>query len=178
MKIIFLDIDGVLNSVQSANYWNRRVKEGSSAVGGLKKLCPIACSNLQYILEKDEDIKIVLSSTWRISDNWKENFKNAEMPHAILSRIIDRTPRKLSMERGHEIKLWLEYAKEEGLGVEDFIIIDDDHYDMGEFRGTSRFINTSATTGIVWDEVERIIKYFKIDEQKIDAYKIKREDYL
>lgn len=159
MKVIFLDIDGVLNSQQSCIYWNRRYKEGTHSVAnGCMTLCPIACSNLQYVLEKLPDIKMILSSTWRLSDTWKEDLLNASIPQSILSKIIDVTSKKFSSSRGEEIRMYLNEHSE----VEDFVIIDDVHWDMGEFRDDTRFVNTCESHGLTWFEAVRILKYFGV----------------
>ena len=60
MKVIFLDFDGVLNSEASFRYEMRRKN-----IRVAKTLSAIACSNLQYILEQDSSVKIIISSTWR-----------------------------------------------------------------------------------------------------------------
>ncbi len=48
MKVIFLDFDGVLNSEASFRMEIRRKNNRVSDT-----LNPVACSNLQYILEQD-----------------------------------------------------------------------------------------------------------------------------
>lgn len=157
VRIVFLDIDGVLNSEQSARYWKRLYKKGKSKVAnGYMKLCPICQSNLLSVLEAHPDIKIVLSSTWRLFDTYKKDLKNAGMDKEVLSRIIDRTPNKLTSTRGQEIRMWLDEHPE----VEDFIIIDDDHWGIGEFLEDKRFVNTKIAVGFSYYDADRVIKYF------------------
>ena len=160
MRIIFLDIDGVLNSSQSAAYWYRLYKRGLNPIpGAFMRVCPIAYSNLLTILEKCPDVRIVLSSTWRIHEDYKEKLRDADVDPDVLGKIIDRTPIHLSSGRGNEINQWLENHPE----VDDFIIIDDDSFDMQPYKEDKRFINTSTALGLTYFEVERIIKYFNGD---------------
>jgi histidinol phosphatase-like enzyme len=60
MKVIFLDFDGVLNSIQDSIFYSRT--KGDYGF----KFSPLACSNIQWLLEQDPSIKIVISSTWRV----------------------------------------------------------------------------------------------------------------
>jgi len=101
MKIIFLDIDGVLNNYSTPGEclcWE------SSLVKILKRVI------------RETGAEIVLSSTWRkierhcdiITDDMQINY-------------IGRTP-SLYKKRGIEIQAWLD----DNPGVEKFIILDDD----------------------------------------------------
>ncbi len=117
MKIIFLDIDGVLNSVKSMkDLYNDQGIRGFNDVPAPKHV-----KNLNRITE-ETGAKIVVSSTWR-------------KLHSIISlmyifhlcgikgEIIGCTP-VLHKERGHEIQAWLDET--EYKDIEKFIIIDDD----------------------------------------------------
>lgn len=65
MRVIFCDFDGVLNSVASFIYNNRQNLLGLTDVPTHESFDPIACSNLQFILEELPDVQVVVSSTWR-----------------------------------------------------------------------------------------------------------------
>lgn len=124
MRIIFLDIDGVLNS------WSTGYKITT------KKL-----QLLNSILE-DTGAKIVISSSWRIgSKDVKEfldknfskrtfrldNFKDATNRECIENifyndKIIDLTD-TFGPSRGDEIKRWLDNHSDD---VESYVILDDD----------------------------------------------------
>lgn len=160
MRVIFLDIDGVLNSSQSAAYWYRRYKNGTaSRMNAFMTVCPIAYSNLQTILEKLPDLQIVLSSTWRLQPDYLDKLRDAGIEPDILSKIIDRTPQL--QERGEEIRMWLNDHP-----VDDFVIIDDDVFDLCEFREDARFIQTSTSLGLTLYQVERVVNYFKRNDPK------------
>src|SRR5574343_537794 len=60
MKIIFLDIDGVLNSCGSV------IALGMSRVGEMKdtRLSPVSVGLIRWLLEQDESIHLYIHSTW------------------------------------------------------------------------------------------------------------------
>ena len=139
MNIIFLDIDGVLNT-------ERYLTEQVEGNGGIVKhemqfnFDPLAMANLKQIVDAS-NAKIVLSSTWRTSFNLpfysrgplrpyrKAIMKNLDL-FGISRRIIGITPVIDSVSRGKEIAAWLE-DNGMALGVNHVVIIDDDN-DMAE----------------------------------------------
>ena len=113
MRIIFLDIDGVLNTWghDNATY----LKYQSHCDSQLLK-------NLETILDEFEDARIVISSSW----GWEavELFKENDFAHT--SRVIDITPREKRW-RGEQIKQWLD----EHLNVVDnYVVIEDEIMDV------------------------------------------------
>lgn len=115
MKVIFLDLDGVVNSLRSAiafgNYPHELPKDrrlfDPVALGLVRRIC------------KETGAVIVISSTWRRSHH-KDVLKKS-----LNLDIIGCTPAFNSPDtrRGHEIKEWLDYR---GPQVEKYCIIDDD----------------------------------------------------
>jgi len=119
-KIIFLDIDGVLNvrTVERDEFGQTFNKE--------------FVENLKYIIEQT-NAKIVISSTWRY--NGMTSLKKMWEKRDLSGELLDVTPNdvfavkyfKLEffdlVKRGHEIQLWLDKHKDE---VENYVIIDDD----------------------------------------------------
>lgn len=117
MNVIMLDIDGVLNSVNSTVAFNALgfSREHPSrldlcAIGLLKRLCD------------KTDAKIVISSTWRIGrtvEDMIEIFKG----YGWDAPIIDMTGRGgVGSCRGDEIKEWLDSQT----NVHNYVILDDD----------------------------------------------------
>lgn len=154
MKVIFLDFDGVLNSEASFRMEVRRKNNNVS-----NTLNPVACSNLQYILEHDSSVKIVISSTWRKVHTMVElqNILNAYGVEA--ARIIGKTPSVLSGARGHEINLWLE----ENPNVTKFVVIDDDSDVLGVNLqdGKGHIFMTTADDGLLFKQAKQIVKVFR-----------------
>lgn len=109
-KIIFLDIDGVLNS------WDRPAIQD-----GLMSIDPWHAANLEKVIA-ETDCWFVLSSTWRKCVEYKERLLHHGCPQNIVDRIIDKTPATMDGYRGREINWWLEHNDFKG----HFLILDDD----------------------------------------------------
>lgn len=158
MKIIFLDIDGVLNGY---NFWNilgwkiislthskklktwyrNTIKPFGVHENKVKRLAKIV---------KNTDAKIVMSSSWRIGW-WKTPYekmgddqkKLTDLFNKYNIKVIDITPYFLSGNRGKEIVTWLAEHEEE---VEKFIILDDENTHLRVFDNDERFIQTSSVS--------------------------------
>lgn len=133
MKILFLDFDGVLNSEQSKVFWrNQKDQETwecdmSKWSGGMleyiaKEYCPIAMSNLEELMRRTPDLKIVVSSSWRTSRTVQE-LKELFHSKFISDAIIDKTESFHNI-RGEEIQKWLNEHPE--VTNKDYVIVDDD----------------------------------------------------
>jgi len=167
-KVIFLDMDGVMNSRQSS-YWyrkmmgheedewvNYRAEDTGEFNNYEKQLCPLACGNLRNLLEYHPDARIVISSTWRRGrevDWFNRLFKHFKIFKK--SKVIGKTP-SLNTERGFEIKHWLDNTVYD---VSEFVILDDDG-DMGPYCGTKNFVQTSSYVGFDYFKMEEVDKLF------------------
>lgn len=121
MKIIFLDVDGVLNN--QIMYENRDDIIGTRG-GKVSQKC-IARLNM---LTEATNAKIVLSSTWRADEGVEEYLTEA----GIKGEIIGKTPilRDRFSLRGNEIHAWI-VENEQLIGkpyheYHSFVILDDD----------------------------------------------------
>lgn len=139
MKVLFLDIDGVLNS----SAWMITLKKGKEAnrvYGGdgdqwwIDMLEPRAVLLLNEVLECT-GAKVVLSSTWRLRHT-PEAMQRLLKTRGFTGEVIGRTPR-MAGQRGYEIRQWLKEHPE----VETYAIVDDDS-DMEPIKD-HRFIQTS-----------------------------------
>ena len=135
MKIIFLDIDGVLNSrkfIQSNN------------ITGLVGLDPQAISLLNKLIS-ETDSEIVISSSWRIVNplpRIQHKFEDAGFRYA--ERIIGTT---CSIgNRTDEIDLWLRQVSPH---VSSFVILDDDTVEY------KNFVKTSFDVGLTEQDVAK-----------------------
>lgn len=167
MKVLFLDFDGVLNSQQSAHFWHNKRDQSkwenemySSWQGTLfeylaHEFCPIALSNMEELMRRIPDLKIVVSSTWRMG-NSVEDLKKILAPVKLVSdAIIDKTPVFRDGPRGNEIQDWLNRHPE----VTEFVIVDDDS-DMLDSQ-QERFVHTSSLHGFQFGDMlqaQRILK--------------------
>ena len=130
MKVIFLDIDGVLNHSQSRTH---------KQVYGIDPDC---VGILDSLLDTSGAV-VVISSSWRL---WKTPLQIAQLIQTRFpERFIDSTPvHKGASLRGHEIDAWL---REHMLTLEisHFLILDDDS-DM-LLNQMNNFIQTSDDLG-------------------------------
>jgi len=102
MKLLFLDIDGVLNCKTTTERWN-------GLTGIDRRLVSMFLGWLS-----GKDVGIVLSSTWRLYDDTKEHLAAAGL--SWIGQTAD-----LRAIRGHEIAQFLN----ETPGVEAYAILDD-----------------------------------------------------
>lgn len=133
MNIIFLDIDGVLNSEESiVRFYEEAMSKGQPNYNCDEIFPKEYMNNLKELVE-ETDSKIVISSTWRMfypdNDKWFKLMSNLK-EYNLDTKVIDRTP-YTSKKRGDEIRMWLSEHPE----VSNFVIIDDDS-DMCEFTET------------------------------------------
>lgn len=153
MKVLFLDIDGVLNCRYT------RLGEGSDTLktaGGLVSKSRIELLNT--ITDKTGAV-LVLSSTWRHDDGIKLTLKNA----GITGDIIGTTP-NLSGRftlRGNEIHAWIvENEKLIGKPYYDFhtyAILDDDS-DMLYWQ-KDNFFQTDNSVGLTEVVAYKVIRF-------------------
>ena len=133
--IIFLDIDGVLNSKIYYKYLYNP-ENGSS------RLDPYCVVLVRRLIE-EFSLKVVITSTWR---NGSESRLNKELKNHGLFDLLHEdayTPIVRPANRGKEIDLWLQNHPE----VKDYIILDDNENLLEHQQ--SRFVKTSTHFGLV-----------------------------
>jgi len=114
VKVIFLDVDGVLNYSEC---WSRPESKGKGTLIWDKD----CIAQLNRIV-KETGAKIVLSSTWRL---YQDHYNAVLYQMNIEGEIIDKTTDLRNFDnaqRGDEIDAWLSHHPE----VEKFVILDDD----------------------------------------------------
>ena len=134
MKIIFLDIDGVITSART----------------GWMNLDIYATSFLKWVCEQT-DTKIVISSTWRCNRDRKffADIFGEELIHKDWKTPWDLGDFNVDC-RGDEIQLWLNEHSE----ITDYLIIDDDS-DMLDYQ-ISNLIKIESYNGLMFDEMMEI----------------------
>lgn len=143
MKVLFLDIDGVLN--------HQNTKD---RVCGFVGLDPELIAIFNKIVDAVPDLKIVVSSTWRKSvmpgvyHNFDE-LKALLAKRGLKGEIIGRTPdfAHIGGHRGSEIGNWLVGHPE----VTHYAILDDDS-DAGEGHEDHYVRTCWHTYGFPWQE--------------------------
>ena len=143
-KLIFLDVDGVLNSW---TYWKNLSPDAQYE---LRHIDGNAIKKLKRIVDKT-GAEIVVSSTWR---------KLNEDMHVLATRlsvyglnIMSKTPVLYNKERGHEITAWFESHPEYKDAT--YVILDDDA-DMNVHM--DRLVKTDYVYGLTNSKAERAIK--------------------
>lgn len=134
MKIIFLDVDGVLNSVQDRFSWT---------IESDKHLILLAC------IVRRTNAKIVVSSSWRncsLLDTLKKRLNDFSMS------VFDVTGYNKNGIRGLEIKEWLDNHND----IESFVILDDEVFDIKE-HFPNNFVQTSMKVGLQKEGAEKCI---------------------
>jgi hypothetical protein len=148
MKVLALDIDGVLNS---RRFYENRVLRGEES-DPVNEFDPIACGLLVQLIGEVPGLKILLSSTWRktIHLDELETLVSRSLGETVHLPLIGKTgvfqSPKMSLYsicgRGLEIQSWLDKNQ----GVEGLCIIDDDS-DMGALK--PYLVKTSFEYGLM-----------------------------
>ena len=139
MKVIFLDIDGVLNT--------------SASLAENVHLLPEKALLIRRIIEAT-GAKIVISSVWRIfmdddANDCRVRFalKQAGIPDSAI--IGATTPG--GWGRAEQLRRWIV-----GEPVECFVIIDDEIHDFSKVQ-KSRLIKTKTEIGLTWEGAAQAI---------------------
>lgn len=149
MKLIFLDIDGVLNSQDHAKLMHSKGLRGSQTYAQLDPVCVKA---LNRICEKAGAV-CVLSSTWRISWSLPGMLEHLQK-FGFTGQLVDRTS-NTNKERGFEIAMCLGHFHRHGPVVESFVILDDDS-DMEHL--CPFLVLTDRKTGLTEADADKAIK--------------------
>ena len=140
MKIIFLDIDGVLCLPPK---WHKNEEAFS-------KQC---CKNLTRIV-KETGAKIVVSSSWRLhEDNWKLMLKILRKNKFDVKCIIGKTDIvRISSNRGQEIEAWLS----NNFNIKSFVILDDEVFDM--IHLSKNIVHCNPEVGLTEADADKAIQ--------------------
>lgn len=135
MKIIFLDIDGVLNTSSS---------RGSLQADGLKQTC---LDLLNTLLAERSDIQVVIISTWL---RWQKVHDIVRMIQLPIRRFAGSINPDLGKPRG--IAQWLK----EHPTIKDFLVVDDHPIEGYEDKQVWIFGDVGLTSHDVTAIMERL----------------------
>lgn len=147
-KIIFLDVDGVLNDEEEIETLvNILGKYQYSSLVNKLEGTPFdyKCCELLRKLVEETQATIVLSSTWRLN---KKGINLIE--HVLGMKIKDKT-QYLGTIRGKEIKKYLETHK----NIENYVIIDDDNDMLSE--QLEHFVQIDRKVGLTKENVKQCL---------------------
>jgi hypothetical protein len=154
-RVIFLDVDGVLNSKAT-----RATENKAKLSGGTSGIAPSLLAHLQEIV-KQTGAYVVVSSTWREVPE-----KLAELTKALADckiRIIGNTPTLEAQgmgDRVDEIRKWL--SDNVMMMVEKWIVLDDlDLMKMNSKLSADHFVHTSDDIGLTGEHVVEAVQKLK-----------------
>jgi hypothetical protein len=191
VNVIFLDVDGVLNSAR----FGRKLEDRHRALGHEEPARPkrettCTCFKLENQIDPDAVARLnrlVAATAAKIvvSSSWRKLFDPPELHrilsgHGLLAEVIGETPDawdegvRTAMKtvyghvadwlfRGHEIDYWLRCT---GRGVEKFVILDD-CADMA--MHVSRLVQTDPEEGLLDDHVELALRVMSWDGSTIPS---------
>ena len=178
MRVIFLDIDGVLNS----ELFNRTLDERHRQLGH-HEVCE--CFKLYRQIDRDAVARLnrlveATGSKIVISSSWRKLFDPPELhrilsEHGLVAEIIGETPDGPNdpemletfghidrVFRGHEIDCWLKKHPE----VDRFVILDDCS-DMEMHM--NRLVQTDCEEGLLDEHVELAIRVMSWDGKTVPS---------
>lgn len=146
MKLIFLDVDGVLNHFAC---FAKLTASGQSSIEALDDEC---IHRLQKLVDATK-ATIVLSSSWRFSPDHVETLAYRLSLFGL--RIHSQTTLK-GRHRGTQIEQWLEENNRQNAR---FVILDDDSDMLPEQMPF--FVKTSMETGLTDEHVAKALEILK-----------------
>jgi predicted AlkP superfamily phosphohydrolase/phosphomutase len=164
MKVLFLDVDGVLNCRDTFYRRHRQwlssclsTKEESTEYSWpLAHLDELLVPNLNTICEQT-GCKIVLSSTWRLTaslNDFREWLAKKEFKYS--SQIIDKTINLSSNEfvycRGKEVQEWIN----KNSGIVSYVVVDDDIEDIITLHPNNT-VQTCSKEGLTAEKALEVI---------------------
>ena len=169
-RYMFLDIDGVLNTIRYSNYLIDYDEDDTDEDGAL--FDPETVENLAEIIKNIPDVKIIISSTWRFKGwDWMNRlWEKRQLPGKIYSftpgleftRFVDIIHQKYSESvypygtRGLEVGEWVRvYAPQNPMQYK-YVILDDCN-DFPSFY-QEHVILTDPMLGITKEIVAKVIE--------------------
>lgn len=150
MKVVFLDIDDVLCSLKSSaatggypHDFRDLYRFDQHALALLRKLCHLG------------DVRIVISSTWRL------HFTASEIAAGLHLPVTDCTPHLPNQPRGAEIAQWLS----ENPNVTHWAILDDSTDMLEEQMGN--FVHVEGEDGMRLRDFRRLMQILDVDYDSV-----------
>lgn len=153
-RVIFLDIDGVLNHSNPGEDVYYDVFEGKDLALDQDNI-----NALKKILDNVSDAKIVWSTDWRhysqsMWNSWKNPCKWLEEQDFLANRIIGKTPQKMSSEHFHDIKWWLDQHD----NVKKYAILEDSYFPQDWFGLEKHLVQVNPNKGLTERDADKAIE--------------------
>ena len=185
MRIIFLDVDGVLNCMSTKD----------DAPCGCIGVDSRKVEVLKKILEesrKEDDTKVVLSSSWRVHvDRFGHRQSDKDFLYLLDKlkeqdvTLYDETPLIDEAHRGVEIRRWL--YERQNLPITGILIIDDESFNFKETKLSRFWMRTSFYNanngGLQEKHVRQALKLLHLEVprflfyERLKTYEEKEQEY-
>lgn len=145
MNIIFLDVDGVINSMRSLKEAYEKDHKPHSGVN-----YPFDKKCLKYLrfLVKETNSRIVITSSWRLLEDHLIKLLDTLEKYGLDKYVMESTPRLGSREE--EIKEYLNICRFDA----SFVILDNEPMEeLGAYA-----VKTDQETGLTEEDVKKAIK--------------------
>lgn len=178
MKIVFLDIDGVLNSGKNYQAYHKAQTEDPDKNPDVRGRIDIMHRHVHHLFDidnvellnqivRESEAKLVVSSSWRRFYNGNglcfTDLQNLLRQVGVEGEVIDKTPTIMpvkfsqSIERGVEIQKWLDdWEERSDEAVTHFVILDDET-DMAHLK--RHFIHTDGRVGLQPKDVRKAVNF-------------------
>lgn len=169
-RFLFLDIDGVLNTIRYSDYLIDHDEDTEDEDGSL--FDPEAVANLATIINNVPDVKIIISSTWRFKGwEWMNRlWEKRRMPGSLYGftptlEVVCFTDQLNGSNttsvypigtRGLEINEWIRNNAGMNPFMYKYVILDDEKDLL--LRQQDNFILTNPYYGITKDDVVKVLE--------------------
>ena len=141
MKILFLDIDGVLLPLPSDGHFEAELKPSAEAVNNLNLLVQITGAH------------IVVTSHWRNGRTIKQ-LETLLENWGVKWGVFGKTKDSIGDEdRGYDIQYWLVNSREV---IDAFVVIDDDRTDLELFA--DKMVSPKPDKGLQFHDVSEAVR--------------------
>ena len=144
MKVLFLDIDGVINRFKCHED------------GRPDNELDIDCIKRLHRIVAETGCKIVISSTWKISPHLMDILEEDLFPYLPAGCIAGCTKTHIpQVQRQVEIR---EYLKEHKDEIENYVILDDYDFELTTFINGCHCVITDALEGLTEEDMYECIR--------------------
>ena len=179
MKILFLDMDGVVNTASKDRYsLSLKLTYDYNNYKDIFQFDPRILINFIKLLRfcKENDIGICITSTWRINttkEGWNDfiyrHFSNTLKIKETDTLIVGTTGLEQNGIRGLQIAHWLDELNNKDCK---FLVVDDEINDIEYYLPDNNILKIDFHYGLTEDKLQDIFNYFRPDE------KIERKIYV